>query len=151
LFHQPNCTFEFQRGDLKVSTTGGQISSLIGTIIAKQCATVAEFVDRLNDQSTAAAKRRFATGQRPQMLRAAWRAATQFVSAYLQRGRFRGGWTGLQVAMLENLFAWIEEAKLYQLTGEFRPATSIDTSSDGLPARAADPHEASTSTLSKAA
>jgi tRNA A-37 threonylcarbamoyl transferase component Bud32 len=124
LFHQSKGSFALDGESLKVSAGTDRMSQLTGTIQVCAFATVAEFIEWLNERSTSAASRRFANGERARILRTAWRGARQFLSAYSRNGGLRGGSTSLQIAALEAVFSGIEEAKLHQLAGEFRAASS---------------------------
>jgi hypothetical protein len=90
---------------------------------------VAEFVDRLNDETTTVAKARLQQGVRPRIGRATWRAAGQFIRSYFRGTGILSGWTGLQVAALKAGFCWIEETKLRQLSAEF--AAADEDAADG--------------------
>ena len=80
---------------------------------------MAEFVDRLNDETTTVAKSRLQQGARPRIGRATWRAAGEFIRSYFRGTGILSGWTGLQVAALKAGFCWIEETKLRHLSAEF--------------------------------
>ena len=129
LFLASECSFAAGQGGIKVTAAPGRIAVLEGSILACECANVAEFVERLNESTTQAAQRRLQAAEEPRLIWAAWRTAAKLVATCLRRSAWRSGWTGLQMAALECGFHWVEEAKLYQLTGEFHhPADSEDTS-----------------------
>jgi hypothetical protein len=110
---------------LSISAEAKQTSDLTGTLLRCECATVAEFVERLNDESTWSAKHRLQRGARPRFGRAAWRAAGQFIKSYFRSDGILSGRTGLQVAVLRAGFCWVEETKLRQLSAEF-PEVAVD-------------------------
>jgi tRNA A-37 threonylcarbamoyl transferase component Bud32 len=138
LFRQ--ATNPFQRVDdlLSIAADASRTSQLTGLIQRCECATVAEFVDRLNDQTTGAAKSRLEQGVRPRFGRASWRAAAQFIRSYFRSDGILSGWTGLQVAALQAGFSWIEETKLRQMAAEFAASDEDVASGEGaLPMRPA--------------
>ncbi len=119
LFRQSAYPFQSEGELLSIAAGGERTSQLAGTIQRCECSTVAEFVDRLNDKTTIAAKARLQRGARPQFGRATWCAAGQFIRSYFRSGGILSGSTGLQVAALKAVFGWIEETKLRQLSAEF--------------------------------
>ena len=64
---------------------------------------------------------------------------------FLSSCSMRSGWTGLQIAALESVFLWLEEAKLYQRAAEFRLSNSHGDSSAGDAAEEANPVATKTS------
>jgi len=124
LFRQPECTYATSGGDIVVTAGIGSVGRLTGTIQANECATVSEFVERLNDASSDLAARRRDAGERPRLIRAGWKAACRLVVASLRKSGIRSGWTGMHVAALEAAFTWVEEVKLHQLAGEFHRENS---------------------------
>jgi tRNA A-37 threonylcarbamoyl transferase component Bud32 len=131
LFRQAECSLQVGSQDVTVAADSDRTGRLTGTILASQCATVEEFVERLNEQTTAAAIRRANADESPQLFRGALRAVWKFLSSC----SMRSGWTGLQIAALESVFSWLEEAKLYQRAVEFRALNSQDdiSASDSAP------------------
>ncbi|HEX5472610.1 MAG TPA: lipopolysaccharide kinase InaA family protein [Lacipirellulaceae bacterium] len=121
LFNQTECSFELSASDVRVFVDGGHSGRLCGTIHACKCATIGEFIGRLNEESTIAAITRLAAGERPRLLRTALRAIGQFSATLIHPRGIGNGWPSLQVAALEAVFSWVEEIKLYQLAGEFHP------------------------------
>jgi hypothetical protein len=117
---------------LSIAALVGRTSQLTGSIQRCECATVAEFVDRLNDQTTSSAKSRLQQGDRPRFGRATWQAAGQFIRSYFRNNGILSGWTGLQVAALKAGFCWIEETKLRQLSAEFAESEEVIASDEGL-------------------
>ncbi len=151
LLHQSDCSFEIVNSDLNISAEAAHLGRLTGTIQACECSTVAEFIERLNEESTIAAKTRAVAGEHPHLLRGAVRAAWKFCTDCVLRRGIRGGWTGLQLLALEGIFSWVEEAKLYQLAGEFHHDTSRVDSAAGGTTAVATPHEISAVHIAKAA
>jgi hypothetical protein len=80
-----------------------------------------------------------------------WRAARRFMVACARLGGLRSGWTGVQIAMLEGVFAWVEEAKLRQLANEFHRANSREDSSATDTQESSNNQTASTALRAKAA
>jgi tRNA A-37 threonylcarbamoyl transferase component Bud32 len=122
LFRQADCSLHVGNQSVTVGADSDRTGRLTGTILACQCATVEEFVERLNEQTTTAAIRRADADESPQLFRGALRAVWKFISSC----SMRSGWTGLQIAALESVFSWLEEAKLYQRAVEFRASNSQD-------------------------
>ena len=123
LFRQPECTLSIADGEISVTTKANErVRRLTGTIQSVECATIAEYVDCLNSQSTIAALRRHLDNERPRLLRSALRAASKFLAKCADRGGIRSGWAGVQLAALECAFRWVEEMKLHQLASEFHRA-----------------------------
>jgi len=128
LFRQADCGIEVGDNAVSISADAARIGRLTGTILACECATVEEFVERLNEMTTASAIRRAEADDDPHLFGGAVRAIWKFLSSC----SVRSGWTGLQIAALEGVFTWLEEAKLYQHAAEFRlPSTDIDNSGSG--------------------
>jgi hypothetical protein len=119
LFRQSAKPFHSAGDLLAIAADPERTSQLTGLLQRCECATVAEFVDRLNDETTSVAKSRLQQGARPRIGRATWRAAVQFIRSYFRGVGILSGWTGLQVAALKAGFCWIEETKLRQLSAEF--------------------------------
>ncbi|MCI0333506.1 MAG: hypothetical protein L0228_09815 [Planctomycetes bacterium] len=129
LFRQEHCLFSWNGGDFAIAAVPEQMGRLTGTIQRCVCESVAEFVERLNEQSTRAAHQRWQAGERPAMLRALVRAIARGLKLAAGRGGIGSGWTGLQIAFLEGAFSWVEEAKLRQMTHEF----FVEATSDAAP------------------
>jgi serine/threonine protein kinase len=151
LFRQSDCGFSVEGGAVRIEAAADRTGQLIGTIQSCECATVAEFVERLNDESSRAAAARLQAGERPRLVRALWRAAWTCIGDCVRRGGIRSGWAGVQFAAIRSAFAWIEEAKLYQLASEFRPAGSQEMPSGQTTAEAIDDCESTAASWSKAA
>ena len=129
LFLASECSFSAGQGGIQITAAPGRIAVLEGSILACDCATVAKFVERLNESTTQAAQRRLQAADEPRLIWAAWRSVAKLVAACLRPSVWRSGWTGLQMAVLESGFHWVEEAKLYQLTGEFHHSAVQDGAS----------------------
>ena len=114
LFQQADCAYSITDSDVEVSVVPDRIGRLTGLIQVCECSTVAEYVERLNSQSSAVARAR---------------AALRFAAAWVRPAGILSGWTGLQIAMLDGVFAWVEEAKLRQFANEFRQASADSDSS----------------------
>lgn len=151
LFRLPECSYSAASGNVSVSADADQVGQLAGSIQACKCATISEFIERLNEQSTSAAIHRLQAGQRSRLVWGAWRAARQFFDACLPRGGIRSGWVGLEIAALESVFTWIEEAKLHQLAGEFHHAISDEEPSAERSAELGEEHGSSAPPWAKAA
>ena len=130
LFQQADCAHSITDGSLEVSVAADRGGRLTGFIQVSECSTVAEYVERLNNQSSAAALGRFRAGSRANPARGLARAALRFATACVRPSGIRSGWTGLQIAMLDGVFAWVEEAKLRQFASEFRHANSLGVTSE---------------------
>jgi hypothetical protein len=100
------------------------VPQLTGTIQRTVYATVADFIDQLNEQTTREAEVRLQHGKRPHLIRAALSAAGRFIRSYVLDRGFVDGWAGLQLSILESIFRWLEEAKLHQLAADFRAANA---------------------------
>jgi hypothetical protein len=138
LFRQTANPLRRVDGLLSIAADAGRTSQLTGLIQRCECATVAEFVDRLNDETTSAAKSRLEQGVRPRIGRATWQAAAQFIRSYFRSDGILSGWTGLQVAALQAGFSWVEETKLRQMAAEFAASNEDAVSGEGtLPMRPA--------------
>ena len=151
LFRQSDCDFSVEGGMPRVEATADRTGQLIGTIQSCECATVAELVERLNEESSRAAAVRLQAGARPQLVRSLWRAARQCIAACIRRGGLLSGWAGVQLAAIHSAFVWIEEAKLYQIASEFRPAGSQEKQSDQPTSEFIDACESTSASWSKAA
>lgn len=130
LFQQSDCAHSIVDGGLEVSVTADRTGRLAGLIQVSECSTVAEYVQRLNSQSSEAALGRFRAGSRANPARGLVRATQRFAAACVRPSGIRSGWTGLQIAMLDGVFAWVEEAKLRQFANEFRHANAESDSSE---------------------
>jgi hypothetical protein len=127
LFRQSAFEVDTTKALLSIAANIENTSNLTGTLLRCECATVAEFVERLNDKSTWSARRRLQGGARPRAGRAALRAAGKFIKSYFRSDGILSGRTGLQVAILKAGFSWVEETKLRQLSAEF-PEVDVDNS-----------------------
>lgn len=119
LFRRVGCTYSVANGVPTISADPERTRQLHGTIQKCVVATVGEFVDDLNRQTTRAATQRLRAGQRAHLVRAAWRSIGRFVQQCPGRRGIRSGWAGLHLAFLEAAFLWVEEAKLWQMAGQF--------------------------------
>jgi tRNA A-37 threonylcarbamoyl transferase component Bud32 len=119
LFRQDRCSYSLANCMLTISVNPDRTDELSGRIAKRVSPSVADFVNRLNERTTIAATHRFQKGEPPRLALGVLRATAQFLRMYVWRAGFRGGWTGLQMAFLEAVFTWVEEAKLRQLAGEF--------------------------------
>jgi hypothetical protein len=108
--------------------------SLSGSLEKCVAPSVAAFIDSLNERTTAHARRRFVEADKPRLLAAAMHSMRRFLTSYFWDGRFRSGWTGLQIAFLEAVFAWLEETKLRQMSSEFRTGDEAQRSIQAMPA-----------------
>ena len=151
LVRQAECTLSVAAGKVDVSAQPDRVGRLTGTVQVCEYATVADFIDRLNDQSSVVARQRFHDGSRAHMARGLWRAARRFAFACARPSGLRSGWTGLQIAMLEGVFAWVQEAKLRQLANEFQISNAYDATSVNSTAELLDDQGASTGPRAKAA
>jgi tRNA A-37 threonylcarbamoyl transferase component Bud32 len=151
LFRQDECSLSIDEGQARVSTDADCGNGIVGTIQACAYATVAEFIDRLNERSTIAALRRYRAGERPHLARGLWRATLRFAAVCVRRGGIRSGWAGLQIAALDGVFAWVEEAKLRQLAGEFGHSNYYDDSSASDNEVSVDDQDSSTALRAQAA
>jgi hypothetical protein len=120
LFQQDRCTHSIASGIAEVSANPAKTGRFtIGTIQQCMCGSVDEYVERLNERTTNEAWRRLARDERASLIRGISRAAARFTSMYARRSGIGSGWAGFQIAALEAAFAWIEEAKLRQLSRNF--------------------------------
>jgi hypothetical protein len=119
LFQQSRCSYSLVNGELFVATEAARTGRLMGMIQRCECATLAEFVGQLNEQSTRSAQRRWQAGERPAVFRALVRAIGRALKLAARRGGIGGGWTGLQIAFLNGFFSWVEELKLSHRSREF--------------------------------
>jgi len=119
LFRRDRCSHSLASGTLAITVDPERTDELSGGVEKCVSSNVAEFVDRLNERTTLAARRRFQDGHRPRLFRAMIRSIRQFMRMYLWRGGIRGDWAGLQICVLEALFVWLEEAKLHQMSSAF--------------------------------
>jgi hypothetical protein len=119
LFRQSAFGLDSTESLLSIAAKAKDASNLTGTLLRCECATVAEFVERLNDETSLSAKEQLQRGVRPKFGRATLRAAGQFIRSYFRSDGILSGRTGLQVAILRAGFRWVEETKLRQLSAEF--------------------------------
>lgn len=132
LYHQPDGVYAVRDGCVEAVATDDRVGRLTGRILAGKSSTVAEFVELLNTQTTMAAMRRLDANESPHMARAGLVSAWRFLRACVRRGGIRSGWTGVQIAAIESAFHTIEEAKLYQMTSQFRHAKSSGESAGAV-------------------
>jgi hypothetical protein len=120
LFQQDSCTYSIATGIAEISADPAKTGRLnIGTIQQCMCGSVDEYVERLNERTTNEAWRRLARDERASLIRGVSRAAARFTSMYARRSGIGSGWAGFQIAALEAVFAWVEEAKLRHLSRNF--------------------------------
>jgi hypothetical protein len=128
LFRQSAYAFSSECALLSIAAEVENTTKLTGAIQRCECASVAEYVDRLTVETTRAAKSRLKRGDRPRFGRATWRGACEFVRSYFHGGGILSGWTGLQLAVLNAGFCWVEETKLRQLSSEFSMPDAVKES-----------------------
>lgn len=152
LFLADQCDVVTDDSGLHVTVPEDRTATLEGSILSCECATVADFVDRLNERTTHAALNRLQAAEPPHLVETACRTFAKLVGSLLRPRVWRDGWAGLQMAAIESGFGWVEEAKLYQLTGEFRrQATTQEATALTGPSSTVQLHESPTISRSKAA
>ena len=119
LFQQARCNYSLADGELVIAAKAARTGRLTGMIQRCACATVAEFVEQINEQSTRSAHQRWQAGERPAVFRALVRAIGRTLKLSASRGGIGSGWTGLQIAFLKGVFSWVEEIMLSHKSREF--------------------------------
>jgi (heptosyl)LPS beta-1,4-glucosyltransferase len=119
LFRQARCAYSLANGELVIAAEVARTGQLAGTVQRCACATMAEFVERLNERTTRAAHQRWQAGQRPAVIRSLVRAIGRTLKLSAGRGGIGSGWTGLQIAFLRGVFSWLEEIKLRHMSRDF--------------------------------
>jgi hypothetical protein len=132
LFRQSAYRFPSAGALLSIASDAEHMAQLAGTIQRCECATVAEYVDRLNEDTTRAAHCRLQQGDWPRFGGSTWRAACEFIRLYFRSGGILSGWIGLQLAVLKAGFCWVEETKLRQMSAEFFMPDSVAASDEDL-------------------
>lgn len=126
LFRHSDFTLSVDQHGGHVLPADATAGRMIGTIQATEFAEISEMIAALNEQSSQSARMRVTTGERAKLLRTAARSFAKFLSKAV-RSVSHGGWSGIQVAALQSIFTWLEEAKLDHLArhpGCDRPSTT---------------------------
>ena len=115
------CSFQQASGDMKISAAPGRVGKLRGLDSMRANVRRSQnFVERLNDSTTRAASTACAAAERPIMAGPLAGRVASLCRRVTADAGIRSGWTGLQIAVLEELLShWVEEAKLYQLPANF--------------------------------
>lgn len=109
-----------------VANEGTRCETLAGCLQACCVSSLEELLERMNETTTRSAELRLRAGERSSLVRGLWRAAWRGLAAGLGADGFRNGWVGFQLAALRAASAWVEEAKLHQLTTNFHPPKAGD-------------------------
>jgi tRNA A-37 threonylcarbamoyl transferase component Bud32 len=136
LFRPDGCSYAVANGELTIAVDPDQTGELEGTIQQSVASSVSELVSVLDQQSTQAADQRWQAGERPRWIAALARSIAIFIKRCIGPSGVRSGWAGIHVTTLEAVFRWIEEVKLWQLSGQFhhsRAATSSENVDLALP------------------
>jgi hypothetical protein len=155
LFRPQQSSFSLANGELTIAADPELTGQLEGTIQQTVAASVSEFVALLDRQTTQVAEQRWQDGERPGWIAAITKAVANFVKRSVSAEGIGSGWVGLHLAALEAVFRWLEEVKLWQMSGQFQagrstmPADNIDD--EMLPDVRRMPRPVSELPLSKAA
>jgi hypothetical protein len=128
LFRPDCCSYAVANGELTIAADPERTGALEGTIQQAVVCGVNELVTLLDQRTTGNAGQRWQDGERPRWIAALAASIATFVKGIIGAGGIRSGWTGLHVTMLEAIFRWIEEVKLWQMSGQFH--TSRSTTGD---------------------
>ena len=132
LFRPQQSSFSVSNGELTIAADPDRTGQLEGTIQQTIAASVSEFVAFLDLQTTQVAEQRWHDGGRPRWIPALTTAVAHFLKRCAGAEGIRSGWVGLHVAVIEAVFRWLEEVKLWQMSGQFQagrstmPADDID-------------------------
>ncbi|HEX2474635.1 MAG TPA: lipopolysaccharide kinase InaA family protein [Lacipirellulaceae bacterium] len=132
LFRPLRSSFAVANGELTIAADPELTGQLEGTIQQTVATSVSEFVAFLDQQTTQMAEQRWQDGDRARWIPAATRVILSFLKRCAGAEGIRSGLVGLHVAALEPVFRWLEELKLWQMSGQFQagrstmPAEEID-------------------------
>lgn len=127
LFCPDRCAYALANDELTIAADPKRTGKLEGTIQQSVVSTVSELMSALDHQSTQAAAQRWQDGERPRWAASLAASIARFVKGIFGPGGIRSGWVGLHVTTLEALFRWIEEVKLWHMSGQL-PASQSATS-----------------------
>jgi tRNA A-37 threonylcarbamoyl transferase component Bud32 len=130
LFRPDTCSYAVANGELTIAVDPEQTGQLEGTIQRCVACSVSELVTNLDQQSTRAAGQRWQDGERPRWIAALASSIATFIKRCIGPGGIRSGWAGIHVTTLEAVFRWIEELKLWQLSGQFHHSRIATSSED---------------------
>jgi tRNA A-37 threonylcarbamoyl transferase component Bud32 len=130
LFRPNRCSFSVANGQLTIAADPDRTGQLEGTIQQSVASSVSELVKILDHQTTRSAGQRLNDGQRPRWIVAAIAAATNFVKRCLGPDGLRSGLIGIHLAVLQAIFEWVEEVKLWQMSGQFQSQRSATDAPD---------------------
>lgn len=135
LLNQLKCSYSVAGGALAISVDPEHRGELGGVIERDVCASVAEFLSSVNDESSCAAAVRFQQGKPASLRSGLAQAIHRFVNRYFRQSRYQFGWAGLQLSLLESLSPWLQELKLWHLEHEFHEVehSALDSDSDAPP------------------
>lgn len=120
VFHRDRCHFTLHQGELTVTSDPDRTATCKAGIKRLGAPCVEAYVEALNAESDQVAWERFRVGDTAHLLWGLLRCGTHFGRRYFLDGVFRSGWIGLQVAVLNAMFVWVQEAKLWQLSRKHR-------------------------------
>jgi hypothetical protein len=132
LFRPQQSSFSVANGELTIAADPDRTGQLEGSIQQTIAASVSEFVAFLDLQTTQMAEQRWHDGGRPRWIAALTTAVAHFFKRSAGVEGARSGWVGIHVAVMEAVFRWLEELKLWQMSGQFQagrstmPADNID-------------------------
>jgi hypothetical protein len=130
LFRPQQSSFSVANGELTIAADPERTGQLEGTIRQTVAASVSEFVAFLDQQTTRTAELRWQDGERPRWLAAATTAVTSFLKRCAGASGIRSGWVGIHLATLEAVSRWLEEVKLWQMSGQFHADRSTMSADD---------------------
>jgi hypothetical protein len=130
LFRPDRCSYGVANGELTISADPERTGELEGTIQQTVVWGVDELVTILDQRTTGSAGQRWQDGERPRWAASLAASIAAFVKGLVGIGGIRSGWTGLHVTTLEAIFRWIEELKLWQMSGQFRASQSTTGDED---------------------
>ncbi|HEX2476863.1 MAG TPA: lipopolysaccharide kinase InaA family protein, partial [Lacipirellulaceae bacterium] len=134
LFRPQQSSFSVANGELTIAADPERIGQLEGTIQQTVATSVSEFVAFLDQQTTGTAEQRWQDGEFPRWITATTTAVASFLKRCVGVDGIRSGWVGVHLAALEAVFRWVEEVKLWQMSGQFhavRSTMSADDVDDG--------------------
>lgn len=94
---------------------GRAVEAKIGEVLHDRGMTFAEMIDKQNRYSTLKAEAMLAAGRRPHAARLLFNPLVYFVRQYVFRRFFLAGWAGFIHAASAAIYAFMVEAKLFQV------------------------------------
>lgn len=115
-FRRASGSYDLQIAVHEAVQVQGSVRRATGTIYHYGEQTIAIKVDKNNNYSSLKAQEKATRGKRASMLKLTLVMPLTFIKCYFLRRDFLNGWQGFIGSMINSFYAFMKEAKLYELT-----------------------------------